>query len=97
MRLDKFLKDSRIIIRRPVAKSICKQGRVKINHRVEKPGYQVHSNDLITIYFGNKILTVRIDQIIKNPKKVDASRMYTVISTKYQRDYHKEDQKLREE
>lgn len=82
MRLDKFLKNARIIIRRPVAKDIASQGRVKINSKVAKPGTQVSSNDVIEIHFGNRILTVRADQILNNPKKVDSSRMYTVLNNK---------------
>ncbi len=90
MRLDKFLKISRIIKRRPVAKKIANQGRITVNGRVAKSATKVHPGDQVVIKFGNKILTFQVDQILSTTKKADSSRMYTVLNTKYVRDYQKE-------
>ena len=60
MRLDKFLKNSRIIKRRTVAKEACEQGRVEVNDKVAKPGLELKIGDVIRITFGNNVLTVRV-------------------------------------
>ena len=53
MRIDKFLKNSRIIKRRTVAKEACEQGRITVNGKVAKPGNEVDTGDEIYISFGN--------------------------------------------
>lgn len=83
MRLDKFLKTSRIIKRRSVAKEISDQGRIKINGNVAKSSSQVAVDDELEISFGNKTLTVGIDQILDTSKKAEAKELYHVISEEY--------------
>ncbi len=80
MRIDKFLKVSRLIKRRTVAKDASDQGRVFINGLEVKPSRVVKIGDEVTIQFGQKQITIRIDQINETAKKNDASDMYTVIN-----------------
>ncbi len=79
MRLDKFLKNSRIIKRRTVAKDACEQGRVEVNGKVAKPGVELNKGDVIKITFGTSELEVRVDRLLDTVKKADAESMYTVI------------------
>ena len=79
MRIDKFLKNSRIIKRRQVAKEACENGRVTINGNPAKPGSDIDQGDLIEIVFGKSNLKVKVKDIIDGAKKVDASEMYEVI------------------
>lgn len=80
MRLDKFLKVSRIIKRRTIAKEIADQDRVKINGRPAKSSAKVAVGDELEITFGNKVLTVRVEDLRDTTKKAEAEGMYTVIS-----------------
>jgi ribosomal 50S subunit-recycling heat shock protein len=80
MRLDKYLKVSRIFKRRTVAKEISNHDRVLINDRVAKPSSIVKSGDLVTIVYGTKTLIIRVLQILESSKKEDAAKMYEVIS-----------------
>ena len=75
MRLDKFLKISRIIKRRTVAK-----GRVQVNGKVAKPGVEVKVDDLITVTFGTSELTVQVKKLTESCKKQDSEGMYEIIS-----------------
>lgn len=79
MRIDKFLKNSRIIKRRQVAKEACENGRVTINGNPAKPGSDIDQGDLIEIVFGKSNLKVKVKDIIDGAKKADASEMYEVI------------------
>lgn len=79
MRLDKFLKNSRIIKRRTVAKEACEQGRVEVNGKVAKPGVELKEGDMIKITFGTSELEVRVEMLLDSVKKIDAESMYTVI------------------
>lgn len=79
MRLDKYLKVSRIIKRRTVAKEACDSGRVSINDRVAKASTDVKENDIITIQFGNRELKARIINIASHVKKDDAKEMYEIL------------------
>ena len=79
MRLDKYLKNSRIIKRRTVAKDACEQGRVEVNGKVAKPGLELKTGDVIRITFGSNILTVRVVSMPENVRKDDAQDMYEVI------------------
>lgn len=79
MRLDKFLKISRIIKRRTVAKEACEQGRVEVNEKVAKPGLEVKEGDIIRITFGSNILIVKVKLLTENVRKEDAQEMYEVI------------------
>ena len=82
MRLDKFLKVSRIIKRRSVAKEIADKGRIMINDRPAKSSSNVIVGDKLEIGFGNKTMVVRITQIIETTKKSDAAEMYEILETR---------------
>ncbi len=69
MRIDKFLKVSRIIKRRTVAKEITSQGRIMVNDRVAKASTEVKEGDIINLKFGQKQLTVQIKQLLESSKK----------------------------
>ncbi|MBF0780291.1 MULTISPECIES: RNA-binding S4 domain-containing protein [unclassified Granulicatella] len=83
MRLDKFLKVSRIIKRRTVAKEVADKERIFINQKVAKSSSLVKVGDELTIEFGTKTLKVRIDKIVDTTKKDEASQMYTVLEEVY--------------
>lgn len=82
MRLDKFLKISRIIKRRQVAKEVADKGRIQINGKVAKSSSSVKVGDVLTIQFGNKVLEVKIQELHDSTKKDDAAKMYEIISEK---------------
>lgn len=79
MRLDKYLKVSRIIKRRPVAKEVAEKGRIKVNGVLAKSSTDLKINDQVEIRFGNKILTVRVLEMKDSTKKEDATKMYDII------------------
>ena len=79
MRVDKFLKNSRIIKRRQVAKEACENGRVLINEKIPKPGSEVEKGDIVEISFGKSVLKVRVLDLIEGAKKSTAEEMYEVI------------------
>lgn len=83
MRLDKYLKVSRIIKRRTVAKEIADQNRVKINHQIAKSSTKVSVGDEIEIIFGNKKMTVKVEDLRDTTKKKEAEGMYSVLSEEY--------------
>ncbi|MGE5628196.1 MAG: RNA-binding S4 domain-containing protein [Solirubrobacterales bacterium] len=80
MRLDKYLKVSRIIKRRTVAKEACDGGRVSINGKTAKAGTEVKEGDIIEIRFASKILQAKIVNIMEHVKKENAGAMYLIIS-----------------
>ncbi|MDR2833164.1 MAG: RNA-binding S4 domain-containing protein [Streptococcaceae bacterium] len=80
MRLDKFLKVSRIIKRRTIAKEVADKGRIKVNGILAKSSSNVKVNDEIEIQFGNKILKVKVNELQDSTKKEDADKMYELIS-----------------
>ncbi|SCW72215.1 Ribosomal 50S subunit-recycling heat shock protein, contains S4 domain [Paenibacillus tianmuensis] len=79
MRLDKFLKLSRLIKRRTVAKDVSEQGRVWINGREAKPSSAVKVGDELTIQFGQKLVTVRVELLSESTRKEDAAKLYTLL------------------
>lgn len=79
MRVDKFLKNSRLIKRRSVAKDACDQERVSINGKVAKAGAEVKAGDEIHVQFGNSSITVRVRNLTESCKKEDAADMYEMI------------------
>lgn len=79
MRLDKFLKVSRIIKRRPVAKEACEGGRVKVNENTAKAGTEVMVGDVIEIAFGDKVLKVKVSDLKEHVKKEEADNLYEII------------------
>lgn len=80
MRLDKYLKVSRIIKRRPVAKEVADKGRVKVNGVLAKSSTDLKLNDQVEIRFGNKLLTVKALEMKDSTKKEDAIKMYEIIN-----------------
>ncbi len=80
MRLDKYLKVSRIIKRRTVAKEACDGGRVSVNGREAKPGSEVKEGDTLEIRFGNRLGRYRIVSVQETVRKENAAEMYTVLS-----------------
>jgi len=79
LRLDKYLKVSRIIKRRTVAKEACDGGRVKINDKVAKAGTDVKEGDIIEISFASKKILARILKVVEHVRKEDASSMYEIV------------------
>ena len=79
MRLDKYLKVSRLIKRRTVANEACDGERVSVNGRQVKASYQVKVGDVIEITFGQRTLRVEVTQISEMANKADAPAMYKEI------------------
>lgn len=79
MRLDKFLKVSRIIKRRTIANSACDAGRVSVNGNPAKASTTVKVGDIIEVSFGTSTLKVRVLQIKDTTKKEDAEGMYEIV------------------
>lgn len=79
MRLDKYLKVSRIIKRRTVANEACDAGRVSVNGNVQRASYNVKVGDILEISFGTKLFKARVTEISETVRKDDAASMYTVI------------------
>lgn len=79
MRLDKFLKISRIIKRRTVANDACDTEHVSVNGRRAKASYDVKENDIIEITFGQRTLKVRVLDVREHAAKADAASLYEVI------------------
>ena len=79
MRLDKFLKVSRLIKRRTVANDACDAARIFVNGKAAKASYNVKLGDMITVTFGTKTVTVRVLEIKESTKKSDAISMYEVV------------------
>jgi ribosomal 50S subunit-recycling heat shock protein len=80
MRLDKFLKVSRLIKRRTVANDACDCERISVNGKPAKASYNVKIGDKITVAFGSKTVTVRVLEIKETTKKTESVGMYEVIS-----------------
>ncbi|MFA5585113.1 MAG: RNA-binding S4 domain-containing protein [Saccharofermentanales bacterium] len=79
MRLDKFLKVSRIVKRRTVANEMAAAGRIEINGKRAKPGTEVKVGDLLQIGFGQKQVRVRVLQIRESVRKEEAESLYQII------------------
>ncbi len=79
MRLDKYLKVSRLIKRRTVANEACDGGRVMANGRVVKASYDVKVGDILEITFGNKTLKIKVTDVKETVKKDDAQTLYEVV------------------
>ncbi len=80
MRLDKYLKVSRLIKRRTVANDACDAERILVNGKVAKASYDVKLGDEITVTFGSKEVKVRVLDIKETTKKSEATGMYEVVS-----------------
>ena len=80
MRLDKYLKVSRIIKRRTVANEAAGAGRVSVNGRIAKPSSDVKEGDTLDILLGGKHLLLRVESVKESVRKEDAAAMYTVLN-----------------
>ena len=80
MRLDKYLKVSRLIKRRTVANEACDASRISVNGKPAKASYDVKLGDLITVAFGTKSVTVKVLEIKETTKKTESVGMYEIIS-----------------
>ncbi len=79
MRLDKFLKVSRLIKRRTIAKEICDAGKIMINGRIAKASSEVAVNDILEIHFASRKMKVQILQVSEAVKAADAAQMYEIL------------------
>lgn len=79
MRLDKFMKISRLIKRRTIAKEVADQGRIHVNGQVAKSSTKVSVGDELTIHYGNRTLTVEVLALLESTKKTDAQLMYQIL------------------
>lgn len=80
MRLDKYLKVSRLIKRRTVANEACDNARVTVNGRAAKASYEVKPGDILEIRFGQRALKVEVTAINEYAQKADANAMYREIA-----------------
>ena len=79
MRIDKYLKVSRIIKRRTVANEACSSGRVTINDKIAKPGSEVSPGDVITIRFGVHLGKYEVLGVTETVRKEQAAGLYRII------------------
>ena len=79
MRLDKYLKVSRLIKRRTVANEACDNGRISVNGRVVKASYEVKVGDRIELAMGARTVAVEVVQVADNVRKDEATAMYKEV------------------
>ena len=79
MRLDKYLKVSRLIKRRTIANEACDAGRVMVNGKVARASYDVKVGDIVEIAFGEKTVKAEVTAIVETTKKENAADMYKFI------------------
>lgn len=79
MRLDKYLKVSRLIKRRTVASEACTAGKVSVNGKVAKPSCDVKVGDVISLAFGEKVISVQVVSLLEHVRKEDAEAMYKPV------------------
>ncbi len=79
MRLDKFLKVSRVIKRRTVANEACDNGHVEVNGKVARASLDVKTGDVVRIAFGERTVTLRVLDVRENVAKAEASDLYEVL------------------
>ena len=80
MRLDKYLKVSRIIKRRTVANEACDSDHVTVNGRRAKASYDIKKDDLVEIKFGDKVLRFRVLEVKEQVRKEEADSLYEIIT-----------------
>ncbi len=78
MRIDKYLKVSRLIKRRTLANEACETGHVTINGKTAKPGTEVKVGDVVEIRFGSSLTTVEITSVAEHVSKADSKEMYVI-------------------
>ncbi len=81
MRIDKFLKVSRVIKRRTVAQEACDGGRIEINGKVAKPSKDVKVGDIVTVTFGNNQMSFEVLDIGEHQTKQSAENMYRIVQS----------------
>jgi ribosomal 50S subunit-recycling heat shock protein len=79
MRIDKFLKVSRIIKRRTLAKEVADNGRIHVNGRIAKSSTKLEVGDVISIQFGQKLVDIKVLQLLDSTKKEDAPNMFEIL------------------
>ncbi len=79
MRLDKYLKVSRIIKRRTVANELCDAGHVSVNGKVQRASYDVKENDVIEVKMGERLIRVQVVSVLEYAKKENAGDMYKLL------------------
>ena len=79
MRLDKFLKVSRIIKRRTVANEVCDAGKAVVNGKVARASYDVKVGDVVELNFASRSVKFRVDKVVETIRKEDVSTMYTPL------------------
>lgn len=79
MRLDKYLKVSRVIKRRTVANEVCDAGHVAVNGKVARASYDVKENDIIEITMGSNTTKIQVTKVSEHATKDDASLMYKIL------------------
>lgn len=80
MRLDKYLKVSRLIKRRTVANEACDGGRVTVNGKVARASYDVMVGDVIALHFGERVLAVEVLDVSETAGKSEASLLYREVN-----------------
>ena len=80
MRLDKYLKVSRIIKRRTVANDACSEQHVLVNSRIVKPGYDLKIGDVIEVQFGHRVFRCKVKDMPEHVGKNEAANLYEVLS-----------------
>lgn len=80
MRIDKFLKVSRVLKRRTVANEACQGGKVFVNGKAVKPSYALKVGDIVELHFGNGKIKFRIINLKETVKKDEASSLYEIIT-----------------
>jgi ribosomal 50S subunit-recycling heat shock protein len=86
MRLDKFLKVSRVIKRRTLAKEVCDSGQVTLNGRPAKAGSEVKSGDIVAINFGSRKIRLEILSVRENVPAKQASELYCMLEEHFEKD-----------
>ena len=82
MRIDKYLKVSRLIKRRTIAASACDAGKIKVNDKLVKPSFKVKVGDTIEIKFNEKATRVKVTKVMETSKKEEAVEMFEYIDEK---------------
>lgn len=80
MRIDKFLKVSRLLKRRTIANEACDGGRVKVNGKAVKPSYNVKEGDIVEIGFNSGTVKFKINMVKQTVRKEEAENMYQIIA-----------------
>ena len=79
MRIDKYLKVSRLIKRRTIANEACDAGRITVNGKIVKASYDVKEGDVIEIKMGERVIKVKVLAVLEHVMKNDASLLYEVL------------------